>query len=82
MSSVSQIRINKTPEISEILSFLKKEYYGLSENEIIKMILSKFYARKNNTVSLGEMEYEDLSLEGKTRYNEVRKTPISQLYNI
>ena len=52
MSAVAQIRINKTPEISKILEFLKGEYYGLSENEIVKMIISKFYALKHNSHSL------------------------------
>jgi len=41
--STSQIRFTKTPEIQNILNFLKTKFYGLSETEIVKLILSKTY---------------------------------------
>lgn len=38
-----QIRINKTKEIQETLDSLRERYRLLSEADIIKMVLSKFY---------------------------------------
>ena len=83
MTAISQIRINKTPEISEILNFLKEQYYGLSESEIIKMILSKFYSYKQNkTGVLHQMNYEDLSSLAKERYHDVENMPLSEWENV
>lgn len=39
----TQIRITKTPELSEILSSLKSFYKGMTENEIIKKTLVEDY---------------------------------------
>ena len=82
MATISQIRINKTPEISEILNFLKGQYYGLSESEIIKMILSKFYSYKNNTTTLHQTQYEELSPLAKDRYDDVENMPLSEWKNV
>ncbi len=41
--SSTQIRFTKTPEIQHILDFFKTKFYGLSETEIMKVILSKTY---------------------------------------
>jgi hypothetical protein len=38
-----QIRINKTPDITEILAFIKEKYCLLSEADIMKMALSVLY---------------------------------------
>ena len=82
MSAVAQIRINKTPEIIDILSFLKEQYYGLSESEIIKVVLSNVYSLSQKKVEIKTMEYEDLSIENKKLYDEVDNIPVSKLYNI
>ncbi len=42
----SQIRINKTPELEEILAFFRSEYYLFDDNDIIKAIISKEYSQK------------------------------------
>jgi hypothetical protein len=39
----SQIRITRTPELSEVLESLKSFYKGLSENEIIKKAVIEDY---------------------------------------
>ncbi len=38
---MSQIRIQKTPELVEVLDSLKRKYRLLTEAEIIKMVLSE-----------------------------------------
>lgn len=43
---MSQIRLNKTPEIKEVLSFLQGKYRLLSEAEIIKLALSEIYKKE------------------------------------
>jgi len=44
--SQSQIRLTRTPEIDNALSFLRDKYPLLSEAEIIKMVLSEKYIEK------------------------------------
>jgi hypothetical protein len=40
---MSLIRINKTPELEEVLAYLRTRYRLLSEVEVIKMVLSDRY---------------------------------------
>jgi hypothetical protein len=40
---MSQIRLSRTAEIDEVLSYLRERYPLLSEAEIIKMVLSEKY---------------------------------------
>lgn len=42
----SQIRITRTPELSEVLDSLKSFYKGMTENEVIKSIVTADYRRK------------------------------------
>jgi len=43
---MNQIRLNKTPQIEKVLSFLKNKYQILSEAEIIKIALSEKYEKE------------------------------------
>lgn len=55
---MSQVRLNKTPELEKVLAFLQRKYRLLSEAEIIKVALSEKYSK----------EVED-DLEIKSSYN-------------
>jgi hypothetical protein len=46
MPSYSQIRLNKTKELQEMLRFLKSQLRLLSETEIMKLAISEFYEQK------------------------------------
>jgi hypothetical protein len=48
MSTITQIRINKTKEVSSVLKQLKKQYTLLDDSELIKLALSELY---NRTIS-------------------------------
>ena len=43
---MSQIRLNKTPELEEVLACLRTKYRLLSEAEIIKVALAEKYAKE------------------------------------
>mgnify|MGYP001569354374 CR=1 FL=1 len=43
---MSQIRLNKTPELEEVLAFLRSKYRLLSEAEIIKVALAEKYSKE------------------------------------
>ena len=45
---MSQIRLNKTPELEEVLAFLQSKYRVLSEAEIIKVALAEKYSKEVN----------------------------------
>jgi hypothetical protein len=45
---MSQIRVNKTPEIEKVLQFFRSKYRVLSEAEIIKVALAEKYSREMN----------------------------------
>ena len=63
-----QIRLTKTPEIKEVLSFLQRKYPVMSEAEIIKMALSEKYYQETQGMAkekqFGKM-YSKLKAEGK-----------------
>ncbi len=56
---MSQIRITKTQEIEEILKILKRRFRLLSDAEIIKMILSKFYYEETHDKGVRFMTREE-----------------------
>jgi hypothetical protein len=56
---MSQIRLTRTPEIKNVLSFLQRKYPTMSEAEIIKMALSEKYQEEI------ENAYNHLMTEGK-----------------
>lgn len=56
---MSQIRLTRTPEVENVLSFLRGKYPVMSEAEIIKMALSEKYQEEV------ENAYSHLMTEGK-----------------
>ena len=63
-----QIRLTKTPELKEVLSFLQRKYPVMSEAEIIKMALSEKYNQENQDVEKQKKfkrSYDHLMSEGK-----------------
>lgn len=63
-----QIRLTKTPEINQVLSYLQRKYSVMSEAEIIKMALSeKYYQETRDTEKEKQFRnvYEQLKVEGK-----------------
>lgn len=51
---MSQIRLNKTAELEEVLAFLRSKYRLLSEAEIIKVALAEKYAKEVSTPLVDE----------------------------
>lgn len=41
--AIAQVRVAKTDAMQEILDFLLVKYKGLTENDLVKLALSKFY---------------------------------------
>lgn len=73
---MSQIRLNKTPELEEVLAFLRSKYRLLSEAEIIKVALAEKYSKEVH-VSLVDEKTEKLIAKGikdikHGRYTELR----------
>ncbi len=64
---MSQIRLNKTPELEEVLAFLQSKYRLLSEAEIIKVALAEKYANEVKTPLVDE-ETEKLIAKGLEEY--------------
>src|SRR3989344_1221438 len=65
---MNQIRLNKTPQIEKVLSFLKNKYHLLSEAEIIKVALSEKYLKEAAAIEKEEKlkkAYASLMKEGK-----------------
>ncbi len=60
---MTQIRLNKTAELEEVLAFLRNKYRLLSEAEIIKVALAEKYAKEVN-VPLVDEETEKLIAQG------------------
>lgn len=54
MHYMPQIRLNKTPELSEVLAFLRSKYRLLSEAEIIKVALAEKYSKEVNIPLVNE----------------------------
>jgi hypothetical protein len=60
---MTQIRLNKTPELEEVLAFLRNKYRLLSEAEIIKVSLAEKYSKEVN-IPLVDEETEKLIAKG------------------
>lgn len=74
---MSQIRLNKTAELEEVLAFLKDKYRVLSEAEIIKVALAEKYQKEKEEIEYVDEETEKLigkALEDfkNGRYTEVK----------
>ncbi len=74
---MSQIRLNKTPELEEVLTFLRSKYRLLSEAEIIKVALAEKYKKEIEALTLVDEEIERLIAQGvddlkNGRYTQVK----------
>ena len=72
---MSQIRLNKTPELEEVLAFLQSKYRLLSEAEIIKVALAEKYAKEVKPPLVDE-ETEKLIAKGLEEYRNGHYTEI------
>lgn len=57
---MSQIRLNKTPELEEVLTFLRNKYRVLSEAEIIKVALAEKYSKERDDIEYVDEETEEM----------------------
>jgi hypothetical protein len=76
----SQIRINKTKELQEMLRFLKSQLKLLSESDIIKLALSEFYRLRHvvkysnvEPVEFGPLPEEEVTPELRKKADEARR---------
>ncbi|MCL4353569.1 hypothetical protein M1615_03855 [Patescibacteria group bacterium] len=74
---MSQIRLNKTPEIEEVLAFLRSRYRVLSEAEIIKVALAEQYKKEISELPLVDEETEKMIAKGMNDYKKGRYTVLS-----
>ena len=72
---MSQIRLNKTPELEEVLAFLKSKYRLLSEAEVIKVALAEKYAKEVHILLVDE-ETEKLIAKGLQDIKEGKYTDV------
>lgn len=70
-----QIRLNKTPELNEVLAFLRSKYRLLSEAEIIKVALAEKYSKEVNIPLVSE-ETEKLIAKGLQDMKERKYTDV------
>lgn len=66
-----QIRLNKTPELEEVLAYFRSKYHLLSEAEIIKVALAEKYSKEVSTPLVDE-ETEKLIAQGLKDYKNGR----------
>lgn len=69
-----QIRLNKTPELAEVLAFLRSKYRVLSEAEIIKVALAEKYKKEIEELPMVDEETEKLIAKGLEDYKKGRYT--------
>jgi len=62
---MNQVRLQKTPDIEEVLAFLQRKYRLLSEAEIIKVALSEKYTRELQSSGEVRKAYDRFMAEGK-----------------
>lgn len=73
---MSQIRLQKTRELEEVLAFLKSKYRLLSESEIIKVALAEKYKKEIGDIPLVDEETEKLIAQGLEDYKAGRYTAV------
>ena len=71
---MTQIRLTKTPELEEVLAFLRSKYRVLSEAEIIKVALAEKYKKEIGDVPLVDEETERMIAKGMKDYKNGRYT--------
>lgn len=62
---MSQIRLNKTRELEEVLAFFRAKYLLLSEAEIIKVALAEKYNKEREDLKLEMVDEETEKMIGK-----------------
>ncbi len=72
---MSQIRLNKTPELEEVMAFLRNKYRLLSEAEIIKVALAEKFSKEVNIPFVDE-ETEKLVAKGLQNIKEGKYTDV------
>ncbi|MBI2338187.1 hypothetical protein HYU95_03290 [Candidatus Daviesbacteria bacterium] len=72
---MSQIRLNKTPELAEVLAYLRSKYLLLSEAEIIKVALAEKYSKEVSAPLIDEAT-EKLIAKGLKDYKNGRYTVV------
>ena len=73
---MSQIRLNKTPQLEEVLAFLRSKYLVLSEAEIIKVALAEKYKKEMGDIPFVNEETEQLISKGMEDYKNGRYTEL------
>ena len=73
---MSQIRLNKSPEIEEVLTFLRSKYRVLSEAEIIKVALAEKYKKEVGDIPLIDQEAEQIITKGMKDYKKGKYTEV------
>ena len=71
---MSQIRLNKTPELEHVLAYLRSKYRILSEAEIIKVALAEKYNKEMEDIPMVDEETEKLIGKGLEDYKNGRYT--------
>jgi hypothetical protein len=74
---MSQIRLNKTPELEEVLTFLRSKYRVLSEAEIIKVAIAEKYKKEIEELPMVDEEIEKLIAKGLQDYKKGRYTVLA-----
>ena len=73
---MSQIRLNKTPELEEVLAYLRSKYLVLSEAEIIKVALAEKYKKELGDLPYVDEETEKLIAQGRKDFKNGQYTVI------
>ena len=73
---MSQIRLNKTPELKEVLAFLTSKYRVLSEAEIIKVALAEKYSKEREELEMVDEETEKMIGKALNDYKNGRYTEL------
>ena len=73
---MAQIRLNKTPELEEVLTFLRNKYRVLSEAEIIKVALAEKYSKESDDIEYVDEKTEEMIGKALEDYKAGRYTEI------
>lgn len=73
---MSQIRLNKTRELEEVLAFFRAKYLLLSEAEIIKVALAEKYNKEKEELPMVGEETEKMIGKALEDYKNGRYTVI------
>lgn len=73
---MAQIRLHRTPELEEVLAFLRSQYRVLSEAEIIKVALAEKFKKEMEDISLVDEKTERLIAKGSEDFKKGRYTTV------